>query len=276
MLLEHDLRIIQELAHYIWRKHISTHQIPNSSIHAPNQKWLKSAPEKCQNLRIKVVMVRSGEHIGWVEVQTNHHFINMSKGHSIFPSKGSCLKMEGPFLNGWDPINDFKWQPTNFGGSPVFYVQSSPNWKSEIFHAMLGSEPSKIPPPTVPTPSKKSCVFLCVFAYWFLETKTWLCWMSCFFSISYICCVYSVWDGWVSVSQTIVFLCRGLDFLEQRKQAPKAHSTNLLKSRITKVYTANALPASHGGWGESEKNSKYCWWFFRNPGWKPPGMYKTL
>lgn len=219
-------------------------------------------------------MVRSGEHIGWVEVQTNHHFINMSKGHSIFPSKGSCLKMEGPFLNGWDPINDFKWQPTNFGGSPVFYVQKVWN-----FPRHAGKWAVQIPPPTVPTPSKKSCVFL-VFSHidslkLSLDFVEWVAFFQ-YIYISYICSVYSVWDGWVSVSQTIVFLCRGLDFLQQRKQAPKAHSTNLLKSRITKVYTANALPASHGGWGESEKISGYFWWFFRNPGWKPPGMYKTL
>ena len=150
-------------------------------------------------------MVRSGEHIGWVEVQTNHHFINMSKGHSIFPSKGSCLKMEGPFLNGWDPINDFKWQPTNFGGSPVFYVQSSPNWKSEIFHAMLGSEPSKIPPPTVPTFSKKSCFFLVFSHIDSLKLRPdFVEWVAFFQYISYICSVLSClrWMG-ISITKRI-------------------------------------------------------------------------
>ena len=186
------------------------------------------------------------------------------------------MSQNGGTLFKW--LGSYKWlqMTTNqFWGVSSFLCSVIPQLKVWNFPRHAGKWAVQIPPPTVPTPSKKSCVFF-VFAYWFLETKTWLCWMSCFFSISYIFCVYSVWDGWVSVSQTIVFLCRGLDFLEQRKQAPKAHSTNLLKSRITKVYTANALPASHGGWGESEKNSKYCWWFFRNPGWKPPGMYKTL
>lgn len=186
------------------------------------------------------------------------------------------MSQNGGTLFKW--LGSYKWlqMTTNqFWGVSSFLCSESLKFSTPCWEV---SRPN--PPSHCAHPFQEIMCFFGVFAYWFLEIKSWFCWMSCFFSIyiyiSYICSVYSVWDGWVSVSQTIVFLCRGLDFLQQRKQAPKAHSTNLLKSRITKVYTANALPASHGGWGESEKISGYFWWFFRNPGWKPPGMYKTL
>lgn len=154
------------------------------------------------------------------------------------------MSQNGGTLFKW--LGSYKWlqMTTNqFWGVSSFLCSVIPQLKVWNFPRHAGkwavqNPPSKIPPPTVPHPFQEIMCFLCVFAYWFLKIKTWLCWMSCFFSISYIFCV---------------FLCRGLDFLEQRKQAPKAHSTNLLKSRITKVYTANALPASHGKKGRIRK-----------------------
>ena len=92
-----------------------------------------------------------------------------------------------------------------FWGVSSFLCSVIPQLKVWNFPRHAGKWAVQNPPSHCAHPFQEIMCFF-VFAYWFLETKTWLCWMSCFFSISYICSVYSVWDGWVSVSQTIVFL----------------------------------------------------------------------
>ena len=120
----------------------------------------------------------------------NHHFINMSKSHQI-SSKGSCLKMEGPTLLNGFPTNDIMTTNT-FWRSPVCYVQSSPNWKSEMLrHAgkWIVRTPSHCA-----HPRKK--YFFVFFACWILQNlqRDFVEWY-CMFLISFVVCV-----RWVGIT----------------------------------------------------------------------------
>lgn len=178
MLLEHDLRIIQELAYYIWRKHISTHEIPNSSIHAPNQKWLKSRPWKMPKPENKSC---NGSFWGAYRVSRSaneppfHKHVKRSQHISI----KRIMSQNGGTLFKW--LGSYKWlqMTTNqFWGVSSFLCSESLKFSTPCWEV---SRPN--PPSHCAHPFQEIMCFFGVFAYWFLEIKSWFCWMSCFFSI---------------------------------------------------------------------------------------------